>query len=803
MHWRRSFIFFLYRCLGWLLFPIFSLYLVRRVLRQRDYAKFLPERFGFLPSEMRQAGHSAIWLHAVSVGEIAAASGLVETMRKRFPLATMFVSVSTVAGRKLAETRLSDKVDGIFYLPADYCFAIRRVLRHIKPVAVVIMETEIWPNLYHEVKKTGAGLITVNGRISERAFPRYLKARWLFREVLALPSVILAQDHVSRDRFAALMDEHSTLSVGGNLKYDQNPREQLVPDPLQQLLQRLNPQHVWIAASTMPPAREGDPDEDEVVVEQFQHLVTRFPHLLLILAPRHPERFQRAAERLQQAGIAFIRRSEINGDSRQLIDLPGVLLLDSIGELASLFGHADVVLMGGTLNHRGGHNILEPAQAGCAIVLGPHMENFPEIAADFRSAGAVAEASTPQAMGEQVARLLGDAGARSQLGRLAGEQARRGRGATERCIACLAQLYEHCIPRLPRSWWHYAFFWPLAQAWRLAAGWNRSRKLRDMKRLPVPVLCIGNVSTGGAGKTPTVIWLSKQLGASHQPGILTRGYGRMSRDPVLIADPGTRLSRELTGDEARILIERTGLPVGIGADRYRTGLELLEKHPVSLLLLDDGLQHWRLARNCNLVVIDTLQPFGEDDLVPLGRLREPLAEAFARADLFLLTRTESGARLKGIERRLRGYNPNAPIFRSRVAPQHWVNARSGEQVALQALSQTTMLAFCGLGNPNSFFLTLRGLGYNVTTRFPFPDHHLYRPFELERLDGLARARGASSLVCTEKDIHNLDQQWLQKPGHLPLYWLHVNTDVDEADALLACINRCLVTEASSKLRPDA
>jgi len=764
-------------------------------VRQPDYAKNLVERFGYLPAELKQAGHNAIWLHAVSVGEIAAADGLIRELRQQFPLATVFVSASTVAGRKLATEKLADVVDGIFYLPADFSFAIRKVLNHIKPVVVVILETEIWPNLYYEVKRTFAGLLIVNGRISSKAIGSYQKGRWLFREVLDLPDAILAQDQVSRNRFASLMDDKGTLSIGGNLKYDQDSGSKPIPSVVKKWLEGCNPSHIWIAASTMPPATPEDVDEDEIVIGAIQELVVEFPRLLLILAPRKPERFDRAAGLLREAGIPFVRRTTLAADDRPAEERSAthvnVLLLDSIGELASLFAMADVVFVGGTLNHRGGHNILEPALAGKPIVIGPHMENFPEIAADFRDSESLLELRTAEELTPAVRGLLTRPGERKRLGEKALSQAKKGRGATSRCIAEISRLYQLCIPRDPRSWWHYALLWPLSRLWMWGSALDRSRKQARAQRLPVPVVSVGNLTAGGAGKTPVALWLADSLQhAGWTPAILTRGYKRLSRDPILVMGPGTKADRAITGDEAQIFLKRGNAPVGIGTKRYEVGQALLKRFSADSFVLDDGMQHLQLERDCNLVLVDALQPFGERDPLPLGRLREPL-ESLSRADIFLLTRTESGARLHGIEGTLRRYNAKAPIFRSRVKALGWVDARTGEEFPAEHLEGARAVAFCGLANPNSFFQTTRGLRVNVRARVPFPDHHVYRPADLQRLDGLAASTGSRVLVTTEKDFQNLETGWRDALRKSSLYWVRIGMEIDNEAELVAKITEKL------------
>jgi len=300
--------------------------LLGRSLRDVRYLASIWERFGFLPSRFRQRTAGAIWVHAVSVGEILTAVALLRRLRAKFPLAALFVSCSTLAGRGVAEDRLKGLADGVFYAPLDFCFAVRRVLRTIRPGVVVVLETELWPGLFREVKRAGCGLLVVNGRISDRTAGRYRRLRLLFREVLSLPDAILAQSELNRERFIAAGAPPVLVSVGGNLKYDVDaPADP--PREVAAFVDRVNPEHVWICASTMPPAAADDVDEDDMVLEAFSRLARRYPRLLLILAPRRPERFSAAASKLRDAQIRFVKRSRLR-ERDETLELPGALLLD-------------------------------------------------------------------------------------------------------------------------------------------------------------------------------------------------------------------------------------------------------------------------------------------------------------------------------------------------------------------------------------------------------------------------------------------------------------------------------------------
>jgi 3-deoxy-D-manno-octulosonic-acid transferase len=787
-------IYFLYRFLQALALPALLLYFVWRGLRSRAYWHSLFQRFGFLPRSLRQTGPGAIWLHAVSVGEVLACTELLRLLRASLPHTRLFVSTSTLAGHATATSKLDGLADGVFFAPTDYTFAVRRVLRTLKPSVVVVAETEIWPNLFRETKRTGAGLILVNGRVSDRALPRYRRYAWFFRAILPALDALHAQTADMAGRFFELGAAPGRTLAAGNFKFDFAAHPAASSAPVPQLLARLRPEQVWIAASTMPPAVASDPDEDDAVIAAFSRLSLRFPGLFLILVPRKPERFDSAAAKLAAAGIPFLRRTALDAP----VAAPRALLLDSVGELGGLFAFADVVFMGGTLVSRGGHNVLEPALFSKPVVAGPSMENFSAIAGDFRAAQAWVEIGSAADLEPALARLLEDPAAAAALGRRALACAESRRGATARAAAEIVRLHRLGLPTYrPAQPW-YALAALLARVWTWGSRRKQARDLARRRRAAVPAISVGNLTMGGTGKTPCVLRLAELFAARGlRPAILTRGYGRRSPEKCLALPAGANVPAERCGDEP-LLFLRSGLaPVGIGADRFAVSCLLLDTFPVDLLLLDDGMQHLRLDRDAEVVLVDALSPFAGGSVFPLGRLREPLA-GLARANLFLLTRSEYSDLAPAIEATLRCENPSAPIFHATVRPIAIVDQPTGARLPLEALRGHRVGAFCGLGNPQSFRSTLEEMGAPPVHWQEFDDHHHYRPQEVRRLVSVMRSAGATVLVTTGKDAVNFPAECLALLEGLPLYWLSVEMAVENEPEFLAAIDAALLVSASAR-----
>jgi tetraacyldisaccharide 4'-kinase len=324
------------------------------------------------------------------------------------------------------------------------------------------------------------------------------------------------------------------------------------------------------------------------------------------------------------------------------------------------------------------------------------------------------------------------------------------------------------------------FLWPFAQLWRLF----RRGSVPVQETLRARVVSVGNITVGGTGKTPMVLYLAQQFKArGHRAGILMRGHGRSSHLECLLLEPNAKASVLHTGDEAQIFLRSGVAHVGIGANRIATGRMLKERFQLDSFILDDGFQQFGLARDLDVVLIDALKPFGDEAMVPLGRLREPV-EAVRRASAFVITRTECNWPTGGVERRLRQYNPKAPIFRSRIAPEAWVDYETQETYPPDALPFNKTFAFCGLGNPQYFWRTLESLGVTPREKAEFDDHHRYSAQEIRRIGLLVKALKLEALLTTEKDVVNFPESTEAIVAPAKIFWLKIGVKIDNEAAFL-------------------
>lgn len=400
------------------------------------------ERFGFLPASFQQSAARAVWIHGVSVGETLAVAGLVKELQRRFPQRKIFLSHVTPAGRAAGETRLPG-LAGRFYLPLDWSWSVRRALSRIRPALLLIVETELWPNLLQAAHECGARVVVVNARLSDRSLRRYRLVQRFMRRVLENVDLICAQSAREAERFRSLGAESERVAVTGNLKFDAKPPEAgELTACLEKALQLAPRSPVIVAASTMP-------GEETLLLSAWAEIRRVHPQALLILAPRHPARFETVAQLLAREGWTFIRRTALEGNQQKLasqISATEILLLDTIGELAGIFKVGDVVFVGGSLVPTGGHNLLEPAFWAKPIVFGPHMENFQDIAQLFLEAGAALQVLDLQSLSRTILLLVGDTTRRQQLGAAAKELLECESGATVRVLEHLQEWLDERSP---------------------------------------------------------------------------------------------------------------------------------------------------------------------------------------------------------------------------------------------------------------------------------------------------------------------------------------------------------------------
>ncbi len=418
----------LYSLLLYLLLPLVVLRMLWRSRRAPAYRRRLAERFGrFPPRPVQQP--PAVWIHAVSVGEVLAAAPLVERMLQLRPGLPVVVTTTTPTGSALVRERFADRVFHV-YAPWDLPGAVRRFLRRTRPALLVIMETELWPNLLHCSGLAGCRILLANARLSRRSARGYARLGGFTRAMLARLDRVACRSGADARRLLELGLSPGVPVVTGDIKFDREidagleARAQQWRDAL-----GTGRRPVLVVASTHP-------GEEALVLAAFARVRQRCADCLLVLAPRHPERGAAVGRQCRTAGWAVSCRSggELPGEG------DAILVLDTVGELAALLGAATLAVVGGSFVPHGGHNVLEAAAWGVPVVTGPHLENFAEVAAELVSAGAMIRLQEPASLGPCLVGLLADAGRRRQMGEAGRRVVAANRGARERLLELVLAL---------------------------------------------------------------------------------------------------------------------------------------------------------------------------------------------------------------------------------------------------------------------------------------------------------------------------------------------------------------------------
>lgn len=417
----------LYSAALYLLVPITVYHLIWRGFRQREYFLRWNERYAVYADTLSAGRPQAttVWVHAVSVGEVNAAAPLVDALRDTRPDLRLLLTTITPTGSARVRALWSDAVEHV-YLPYDLPGAVARFLAHYRPQLALILETELWPNLLLGCRDHRVPAYIVNARLSERSLRGYRVLKPLISRALRTLRGVLAQSDSDGERFVRLGAARGTMTVTGNLKYDIAADEDW-PAFAAAFGARIGGRPAWIAASTHA-------DEEAAVIAIHRRLRERWPNLLLLWAPRHPERFKVVAQQAVDAGWRVSTRRLTQWPDRD----DAVFVIDTLGELMPFYSCAQVAFVGGSLQEIGGHNLLEPATAGSAVVSGPHLHNFSDIAAHLNQAGALRIGADADAVGAHIATLLGDAQARVAMVAAARALVEQGRGALQRTLAAIA-----------------------------------------------------------------------------------------------------------------------------------------------------------------------------------------------------------------------------------------------------------------------------------------------------------------------------------------------------------------------------
>lgn len=422
----------LYTLLLYVLTPFILLRLWLRGRRAPAYRRRIRERFGWVTA--LPADRPVLWVHAVSVGETLAAVPLVQALQRDYPDHQLMVTTMTPTGSERVRAAFGDRVAHV-YAPYDLPGAVRRFLNRVHPRVLVVMETELWPNLVAACARRDIPVVLANARLSEKSARGYGRLGGLTRAMLARLSAVAAQAEADGERFRAIGLPRDRLVITGNIKFDVTLTGAMGADAAAMRAAWQpgdSPRPVWLAAST----HEG---EDEIVLAAHQRLLAEFPRLLLVLVPRHPERFERVFTLCRQQGLSVARRS-----SADAVADCQVLLGDTMGELLTFYGACDIAFVGGSLVPSGGHSLIEPAAWEKPVLSGPHLFNFAEVTRQLQAADALLICDDAEALTAQVGRLLRDAGEARGRGERAGSVVASNRGALQRLLVVVKGFIDRC-----------------------------------------------------------------------------------------------------------------------------------------------------------------------------------------------------------------------------------------------------------------------------------------------------------------------------------------------------------------------
>lgn len=804
-------------------------YYTYRLFTEKGFALRFKQSLGRVDEEeiAKVKQKDCIWIHGASVGEIVATSPLVKQIRKEMPERPILVSAFTVGGYNMAK-QIIPEADAIIYFPLDVPFVAESLVKRIHPGVFMPVETELWPNFLRAIRERHIPVMMVNGRISEKSVKNYRYLYGIWDDMLNTVTRFCMQSSIDADYIAHLGADRSKIFVTGNTKFDQTYAE-VTPEDLAKYREELgigNAYPVIVAGSTHP-------GEESVLMEAFKSVRREYPEARLVIAPRKTARADEIAKLAAHAGYETGFRSKMLKSSAERGSYP-VLVIDTIGELGRIYAVGDVVFVGGSFSNTGGHNVLEPAAHAKPILVGPSMQNFKDSYALLSKVKACKMVNSTSELTAEMLDIMKNAERRRQMGEASLQVIKENRGADVRSIHYLKELLEltavpskeHAVypintrnltdeggGRLRHGDALIQYIYQIAYGPETPfMGWMLLALLRGMsylyefgvccklylyesglkkkEKLDCCVISIGNITVGGTGKTPTAQKMAaiiKFLG--YRVVILNRGYRSHWGKELGVVSDGNKIFMTAyeAGDEAYLMAKTLpGIPVIIGKNRAVTGRYAVEKLNAEVIIMDDGFQHWQLERDLDVVLVDTLNMFGNGCVLPRGTLREPLHN-LARGDLFLLTKTDQSSKMSRMQLRhtITKYNAKAPVVESIHHPKNfveiadWYKGISENIKDLDELKGKNVMVFSAIGNPSSFEQTLSSIGLNILESVRYPDHHDYGMLEMQYINERASSLQAVAMIATAKDAVKIPTEFIYSAREIPLYILNMDICITE------------------------
>ena len=789
-----------------LILPVFAM----RSVRERGFVERLRQSLlGFYPKHAldKVAKKNCIWVHAASVGEIVAASPLIKEFHKEFPRSPILVSVVTSSGYEMANRIIKD-VDSIIYFPIDLPWLSARILYRIRPRVFLPVETELWPNFLKTAKSLHIPVMMVNGRISDRSVRQYKFLFSILDDMIGTVTKFAMQSPIDAEYIIRLGANPDLVTVTGNTKFDQTYTD-VSPDEKKQIIDEMglaDNEGIFLAGSTHR-------HEEEPVLDAFREVRKDFPKARLVIAPREILRTTEVVHICKKYGFNVATRTELQKHPSTDHD---IVILDTIGELGKVYSIGDVIYVGGSLVRHGGHNILEPAAHGKAIIVGHHMFNFKDTHALFSKRNACITVNNGSELVREVSRLFHHPEERQRMEDETLTIVKENKGASRKSAVLLHKMldeYEqkeragkvHALEKVENLQTYFVhivhdkevhgFFLHILVAilyiFSLIYGALVNLKLAGYKlgiskkkKLPCYVISLGNITVGGTGKTPTAQRLARAIrDMGYKVVILNRGYRAKWHGSVGVVSDGKnlRMGPAEAGDEAYMLSKHLPeVPVLIGAERAETGKYAIEHFGAEVAILDDGYQHWQLERDMDILLVDAVNVFGNGHILPRGTLREPMSH-IDRAGVCLLTKVDQAAEgsCEYIRKTVRRYNDRALFVESIHRPQsilrldEWHEHINEGGTEVELIKGHRVMAVSAIGNPASFEQTLLDVGADIIESLHFPDHHDYTVEEMQDVMEQALTLQAEAVVITEKDAVKVPVEIVRQDYPIPIYVISV------------------------------